>query len=153
MTQEQINKLFLPWDQVEDWVEYQTIDKDGKRYLWDSDLIPLASEKHSEWLPTPNTKGHCMRKSLGEVEPESLGLDWRECMIKRERPVEKKILQKVFVEVRGGTVVNVRGTIDCEVVIVDWDNMEREGDIVDVSIVCAEGEGNIVEELGISLPG
>lgn len=152
MTQEQINKLFLPWDQVEDWVEYQTIDKDGGRYLWDSDLVPLVSEKHSEWLP-PNTKGHCMRKSLDEIKPESLGLDWRECMIKRERPIENKILQKVFVEVRGGTVVNVRGTIDCEVVIVDWDNMEREGDIVDVSIVCAEGESNIVKELGISLPG
>lgn len=29
MTQDQIEKLFLPWDQVEDWVEYQTIDEDG----------------------------------------------------------------------------------------------------------------------------
>lgn len=96
--------------------------------------------------------GHCMVKNGEKTKPESLGLDWKECIIKRERKVEEKHIPKVYVVVVGGNVVDIKDTIDCEVVVVDWDNIEKGGKVA-VNRVHADSESFILREMDIPLPG
>lgn len=81
-----------------------------------------------------------MVKNGEKTKPESLGLDWKECIIKRERKVEEKHIPKVYVVVVGGNVVDIKDTIDCEVVVVDWDNLAGGGEVETISL---KGENEV----------